>query len=38
MGSTRFYDFNASDKNVLIGYTFYGRNYWGSTHNLVVKN
>ncbi|UOK42553.1 MULTISPECIES: GNAT family N-acetyltransferase [Flavobacterium] len=37
IGSTRFYDLNESEKSVLIGYTFYGRNYWGSTYNPMVK-
>lgn len=37
IGSTRFYDWNESDKSILIGYTFYGRNYWGSTYNPQVK-
>lgn len=37
IGSTRFYDFSQSEKSVLIGYTFYGRNYWGSTFNPSVK-
>ncbi len=30
IGSTRFYDYNDTDRSLLIGYTFYGRNYWGS--------
>lgn len=37
IGSTRFYDLDASNKSILIGYTFYGRNYWGSTYNPKVK-
>lgn len=37
IGSTRFYDLNMKDKSVLIGYTFYGREYWGSTYNPQVK-
>lgn len=37
IGSTRFYDLNETDKSILIGYTFYGRNYWGSTYNPLVK-
>ena len=37
IGSTRFYDLNASEKSVLIGYTFYGRDFWGSTYNPSVK-
>ncbi|HSD14329.1 MAG TPA: GNAT family N-acetyltransferase [Flavobacterium sp.] len=37
IGSTRFYDLNESEKSILIGYTFYGRAYWGSTYNPMVK-
>jgi RimJ/RimL family protein N-acetyltransferase len=37
IGSTRFYDWNPNKKSVLIGYTFYGRNYWGSNYNPIVK-
>jgi RimJ/RimL family protein N-acetyltransferase len=37
IGSTRFYDLDEKNKSVLIGYTFYGRNYWGSTYNPSVK-
>jgi RimJ/RimL family protein N-acetyltransferase len=37
IGSTRFYDWNPDEKSVLIGYTFYGRNYWGSNYNPIVK-
>ncbi|MGX7666929.1 GNAT family N-acetyltransferase [Flavobacterium pedocola] len=37
IGSTRFYDYNESEKSILIGYTFYARAYWGSTYNPQVK-
>ena len=37
IGSTRFYDWNPEEKSVLIGYTFYGRNYWGSNYNPIIK-
>jgi RimJ/RimL family protein N-acetyltransferase len=37
IGSTRFYDLEEKNKSVLIGYTFYGRGYWGSTYNPSVK-
>lgn len=37
IGSTRFYDFNLEKRFVLIGYTFYGRNYWGTSYNPSVK-
>ncbi len=37
IGSTRFYDYNAADNNILIGYTFYSKQYWGKGFNLSVK-
>lgn len=37
IGSTRFYDLDMDNKSILIGYTFYGRDYWGSTYNPQVK-
>ncbi len=37
IGSTRFYDLDSNNKSVLIGYTFYGRNYWGTSYNPSVK-
>ncbi len=37
MGSTRFYDYNAQDNSILIGYTFYSRAYWGKGMNHSVK-
>lgn len=37
IGSSRFYDYDGANKSVLIGYTFYGRNYWGSLYNPSVK-
>ncbi len=36
-GSTRIYDYNAGDNSILIGYTFYGTEYWGTGLNLSVK-
>ena len=36
-GSTRFYDFNAEDNSIFIGYTFYGTKFWGSKLNPQVK-
>ncbi|SMC83982.1 GNAT family N-acetyltransferase [Moheibacter sediminis] len=36
-GSTRFYDFNAQDNSIFIGYTFYGTKFWGSKINPQVK-
>lgn len=36
-GSTRFYDYNSDDNSIFIGYTFYGRKFWGSRLNPQVK-
>jgi RimJ/RimL family protein N-acetyltransferase len=35
--ATRFYDYNPSKNNVLIGYTFYSRMYWVTNYNKAVK-
>lgn len=37
IGCTRFYDYNAKDNSILIGYTFLGRNYWGGKFNPSMK-
>lgn len=37
IGSTRFYDFDAQNKSILIGYTFYATKYWGKGANRAVK-
>lgn len=37
IGSSRFYNLDMNNKSVLIGYTFYGRNYWGTSYNPSVK-
>ena len=37
LGSTRFYDHDARDRSVLIGYTFYGTRSWGTGVNPAVK-
>ena len=36
-GATRFYDYNEQEDSILIGYTFYGREYWGKGINHSVK-
>lgn len=36
-GSTRIYDYNPKDSSILIGYTFYGVEYWGTGLNRSVK-
>ncbi len=37
MGSTRFYDYNEKENSILIGYTFYGKEFWGKGFNHSVK-
>ncbi len=37
IGATRYYDYNAEDSAVAIGFTFMGRNYWGGTYNKSSK-
>jgi RimJ/RimL family protein N-acetyltransferase len=37
LGSTRFYDYNKQENNILIGYTFYSTQSWGKGINLSVK-
>jgi RimJ/RimL family protein N-acetyltransferase len=36
-GCTRFYDYNAQDSSIMIGYTFYATKYWGTGINPIVK-
>lgn len=36
-GSTRFYNYNETEKSILIGYTFYAVKYWGVGLNPAVK-
>ena len=37
LGSTRFYDYNATENSIFIGYTFYGTSSWGKKINPQVK-
>jgi RimJ/RimL family protein N-acetyltransferase len=37
IGSTRFYDLDQENKSIVIGYTFFAREYWGGTYNQSVK-
>lgn len=37
IGSTRFYDFDKVAKTIYIGYTFYGKEFWGKNYNAQVK-
>lgn len=37
IGSTRFYNFDADENSIFIGYTFYGEEFWGKNYNSQVK-
>jgi RimJ/RimL family protein N-acetyltransferase len=37
IGCTRFYDYNEAESQVLIGYTFFGRAFWGKGFNPAAK-
>ncbi|MFN8362474.1 MAG: GNAT family N-acetyltransferase [Cloacibacterium normanense] len=37
-GSTRFYSYDEDENSIFIGYTFYGRKFWGGQLNPIVKN
>lgn len=36
-GCSRFYDYNEADSSVFIGYTFFGRKFWGKGYNPASK-
>jgi RimJ/RimL family protein N-acetyltransferase len=38
IGCSRFYDHDATKKNISVGYTFFVRRHWGSGHNYALKN
>jgi RimJ/RimL family protein N-acetyltransferase len=38
IGSSRYYDWNAAEKSVVIGYTFLSRICWGQNYNKEMKN
>ncbi len=38
IGSSRYYDFNANEKSIFIGYTFIGTKFWGKKINTQIKN
>jgi RimJ/RimL family protein N-acetyltransferase len=38
VGSSRFYDYNAAESSLLIGYTFIGRSFWGKGFNKHLKH
>jgi len=37
IGSSRYYDYDALDNSIKIGYTFYNPEYWGRGYNPSVK-
>ncbi|MGS0747131.1 GNAT family N-acetyltransferase [Halpernia sp. GG3] len=37
IGSTRFYDFKENENSIFVGYTFYGKAFWGKNYNSQVK-
>ena len=37
IGCTRFYDYDEKTKSIFIGYTFFGRDYWGRGFNPETK-
>lgn len=38
IGSTRFYDYDSAQRQVLVGYTFLVRSHWGGRYNREMKN
>jgi RimJ/RimL family protein N-acetyltransferase len=38
IGTSRYYDFNAEEKTVVIGYTFISRSHWGKGYNKALKH
>ena len=38
IGSSRYYEFNEIESNIIIGYTFISRAYWGTNYNASLKN
>jgi N-acetyltransferase len=37
IGCSRYYDYDANEKSVLIGYTFLAKHCWGHTYNKALK-
>ena len=37
IGSSRYYDYNAGQREVTVGYTFLARAYWGRSYNREMK-
>ena len=38
IGSSRYYEYNETEKTVAIGYTFIDRKYWATPYNRALKN
>jgi RimJ/RimL family protein N-acetyltransferase len=38
IGCSRYYDLKKETNEILIGYTFFGRNYWGGHYNRAAKS
>jgi RimJ/RimL family protein N-acetyltransferase len=38
IGTSRYYEFDSKRSDVVIGYTFLTRKYWGGKHNLELKS
>lgn len=36
-GSSRYYDYDPEERSILIGYTFFARQFWGKTYNYRLK-
>jgi RimJ/RimL family protein N-acetyltransferase len=37
IGSSRFYDYHPENASVVIGYTFFGKAFWGGWYNTALK-
>lgn len=37
IGSSRYYNWDATQKTVVIGFTFMARNFWGTNYNYAIK-
>ncbi|HEU4788456.1 MAG TPA: GNAT family N-acetyltransferase [Flavobacterium sp.] len=37
IGSTRYYDFDAENSKIAIGFTFLAKKFWGGNHNKAMK-
>lgn len=37
IGCTRFYDYNPEDNSIYIGYTYFGKDFWGQGFNKAAK-